>query len=151
MEVINQAGYVAGASVSMSLVQCCQCQMPFMVTKQFERDRRNDHRNFYCPAGHDQHYPGKSELEKAREAEKWAKDQLIRERASFDQSRQFLNDQIKTAKRSRNAVKGQLTKTKNRITKGVCSCCNRYFKNLHSHMVGQHPDYTAADVTDETK
>ena len=44
--------------------------------------------------------------------------------------------------RSRSAIKGQLTRAKRRISKGVCPCCNRTFQNLANHISEKHPDYS---------
>lgn len=37
--------------------------------------------------------------------------------------------------------RGVVTKTKNRIGKGVCPCCNRTFVELARHIATKHPDY----------
>lgn len=42
-------------------------------------------------------------------------------------------------------VKGAHQRTKNRVAKGVCPCCNRSFTNLAKHMAGQHPDFGDPD------
>lgn len=52
-----------------------------------------------------------------------------------DQEITFLNRQIA-------AQRGQTTKLKNRIAKGVCPCCQRSFQNLKRHMESQHPDFS---------
>lgn len=73
------------------------------------------------------------------------KRQLACERAAHDQTkaaRAYDHRRANSAERSRNALKGVVTRTKNRISKGVCPCCNRQFKDLERHMTGQHPDYT---------
>ena len=41
------------------------------------------------------------------------------------------------------ALRGVVTRTKNRVGNGVCPCCNRTFANLMRHMHDQHPGYTA--------
>ena len=53
--------------VELITVECCNCHMLFAVTKGFNDERRKDHEYFYCPAGHAQHYPGKSNEQKLRE------------------------------------------------------------------------------------
>jgi len=47
--------------------------------------------------------------------------------------------------RSLSATRGVLTRTKNRIGKGVCPCCNRSFTDLHRHMQTKHPKYAESD------
>lgn len=71
----------------------------------------------------------------------------MRERTAHDRtkaSRTEARRERRDMERSRNAYKGQVTKVKNRVSKGVCPCCNRYFKNLHRHMENKHPDYAEA-------
>ncbi len=48
-------------------VECCNCGMPFAMTRDFKRRRLDDHKLFHCPAGHSQYYTGKSEAEKLKE------------------------------------------------------------------------------------
>ncbi|MBV6448554.1 hypothetical protein [Nitrosomonas sp.] len=45
-----------------------------------------------------------------------------------------LVDQRDAAERSARAYKGQATKIKRRVGRGVCPCCNRHFENLERHM-----------------
>jgi DNA repair exonuclease SbcCD ATPase subunit len=47
------------------------------------------------------------------------------------------------------AARGQMTKLRNRVGKGVCPCCNRSFENLKRHMVSKHPDYAAGELPAE--
>ena len=53
-----------------------------------------------------------------------------------------LRDRLEGARRSRAALKGQVTKIKRRVSKGICPCCRRNFANLKRHMEGQHPDWS---------
>ena len=46
------------------------------------------------------------------------------------------------ANRSRAALKGQVTKIKRRVGKGICPCCRRNFANLRDHMEDEHPDWS---------
>lgn len=122
-------------------VHCCtECGVSYAIADAYERRRRADHANFWCPNGHAQHYPQKNEAEKQRErAEKLERrlanrdEDLRSERASHASTRGRLT-----------ATKGQLTKTRKRIANGVCPCCNRSFANVERHMAGQHPEYKAS-------
>lgn len=49
--------------------------------------------------------------------------------------------QHKSTKRQLGTTKAQLTKTKKRVSNGVCPCCNRTFKQLARHMENKHPEY----------
>lgn len=116
---------------------CCVCSMAFAVPADFQRRRKEDHKTYHCPAGHGQHYYGKTEAEKQRErAERLQRQVGAREADIRTEQRR-----LESERRAHAATKGQLTKTKKRIANGVCPCCNRSFANLERHMAGQHPDY----------
>src|SRR3990167_1191046 len=104
-------------------------------------------RNFYCPLGHVQHYIGKTNAEKAREERDQARRELERAQAAIADWR----DTYSREKASHSATKGQLTKVKKRIEKGVCPECNRHFVNVERHMATQHgePDARKAAAARE--
>lgn len=55
-------------SVSFTTVMiwedCCDCGVPFGLTEEHQRRLRRTHEWFYCPNGHRQYYPGKTDNEK---------------------------------------------------------------------------------------
>ena len=122
---------------ALEVEECCNCHMAFAMTTQFVRARRKDHNSFYCPAGHSQHYYGKSEETKLRNRLADTQEEVNRERGM----RVDAEHKTKTVAHQRNAFKGHLKRTKRRIFSGVCPCCNRTFKQLARHMAGQHPEY----------
>lgn len=124
------------ASVAMVYEECCNCGMLFAMTERFQgecRERKNGRGRFYCPAGHRQHYTGETEEQKLRHR-----------LASAERARDWQSSRANTIDRSRRAVKGQLTKLKNRIHKGMCPHCNRHFENLQRHMETKHAEKESA-------
>lgn len=124
-------------TATLTIIECHKCHMDYGVTPAFNRACRDDHRTFYCPAGHPAYYPGNSEKEQL-EAD------LARARRQIDwaeTSRTAAWDQARTAEYQRRAAKGQLTKIRKRIANGVCPCCNRSFTPLAEHMRTEHPDF----------
>ena len=117
-------------TATLVVVECCECHMDFGVTPTFERDRRRDHRSFYCPVGHRQHYPQRSDVEQLRDELASTKTRLLRER-----------DAHQHTEARRRAEKAAKTKIKKRVAAGVCPCCNRSFENLARHMASKHPDF----------
>lgn len=109
---------------------CKTCGIVFALPEEMlDRARANPDIWWHCPNGHQWHYPVKTESQKLREA----KDALARERARHEQ----------TVARLR-ATKGVVTKQRTkleRVSKGVCPCCNRSFRDLKRHMSTKHPDY----------
>lgn len=118
-------------SVELVTEACYHCGVIFAMARPFERERRRDHRVFYCPAGHGQHYTDETEEAKLRR-------ELDYSQASLARAREALAREAK----SHSATKGQLTKTRNRVQNGVCPDCNRHFTNLERHMATKHNPQT---------
>lgn len=118
----------------------CWCGIQHAVPEALYGEQLRQHNDgqsstpIYCPLGHKHCPAGESEIARVRR-------QLESTRAQHDQTRAALRD----AQASRAALKGVVTKTKKRIGKGVCPCCNRHFANVERHMAGQHPEYAAAE------
>ena len=51
-------------SLELETIECCACHIVFAVPKELNRQLFENHKDFYCPVGHAQHYTGKSNLEK---------------------------------------------------------------------------------------
>lgn len=109
---------------------CCNCGMTFAMPVDFQNRRRDDHKLFYCPAGHGQHYTGKTEAQKLR-------DELAATSAKLETARE------RTARvvRERDHIAKAHRKMRVRVMNGVCPCCNRSFENLRQHMQSQHADF----------
>lgn len=122
------AKFVEG--ISFSTETCCNCGIPFAMESDFQRRRRNDHETFWCPAGHAQHYTGKSEEQRLHEQLEATRRRLENAQLNVDRAR-FEREAIAKAHR----------KMRNRVMNGVCPCCNRSFDNLRRHMSDQHPDF----------
>jgi hypothetical protein len=112
-------------------IEICTCGVLFAAPEHMLDARRKDGKSFYCPNGHSLTYDGdyqrlKKELERS-------KDRAARERA--------LRDQAEASLRATRGVVTKQRKKLERVSKGVCPCCNRTFKDLRRHMETKHPDY----------
>ena len=116
--------------VTLELQECPSCGVPFGLTADYTERRRQDHETFYCPNGHTLSYSQENRDEKLQRQLEQTSSQLARTQTS-----------LATSRRSKAAIKGQLTKTRRRVANGVCPCCNRTFANLGAHMHGRHPEY----------
>jgi hypothetical protein len=105
----------ATVRTDLSLVgqDCNRCGAVFGVLESFDRNRREQGGEFYCPNGHPLHY-GES---KVRMLEK----QFARERAARDQAQ---------AEARENGAK--LSKLQARISDGVCPCCPSHIPTARS-------------------
>lgn len=123
---------MTGPAVIVAL-DCADCGVVFGINADFEQRRRDDGRSFYCPNGHSLSWNSEHERIKRRLA--YTQGALTHER-----------DQRQAAERSARAYKGQATRIRRRVGRGVCPCCNRTFADLAKHMAGQHPEFVEDDA-----
>jgi DNA-binding transcriptional regulator YiaG len=121
--------------IQFEIEQCCNCGIAFAMTADFQRRRREDRESFYCPAGHGQHYTGKTEAQKLKEELERKQAALVAERGRAV-ALEAQRDQISKAHR----------KMRERVRNGVCPCCTRTFQNLMQHMRTEHPDFATNDL-----
>lgn len=112
-----------------NVITCYSCGTPFAMGAQYEKDRRDDHRSFFCPNGHSQAFMGESTEEALKRQLKWSKDQAARLAAERDQYQASLR-----------ATKGHVTRLRNRAASGHCPFgCDRRFAGLAEHVAKKHP------------
>lgn len=120
--------------VSIDLVteDCCNCHVLFAFPEDLKRKRLEDGSTFYCPNGHAQHYTGET-MEQMRK-------RLEREAANAKADRDWYEEQLRGTERSRNALRGVVTRQRNRAIAGSCPFgCRRHFTNLQRHVASKHP------------
>lgn len=132
----------------LSLTTCCRdgCGVTFGMPSSWMEFYKNNHQNFYCPAGHGQHFTSESKEEKlARELEETQR-KLTGEKCVTANLRTSLqNTQVerdRQARLKREKAK-KLKRVCERVAHGVCPCCNRTVAQLAAHMKSKHPDYVA--------
>jgi hypothetical protein len=121
---------VVTTEIGLKVIECSYCSMPFATSESWERQRRRDHKTFYCPNGHAQYFAGKSDVEKAQEKARDERERAARLQAELDQTEASLA-----------ATKGVVTKQRKkleRVEHGVCPSCKRHFTNLERHMKSKH-------------
>ena len=121
----------------LNTLECYKCQIVFAVPETFERERRRDHKSFFCPAGHPQYFFGKSDLELLEEQVAEKERALVWERNRAAKN----HERAEATQRQLTATRGVVTRTKNRIAKGKCPKCSKQFSDLAHHMAETHPDY----------
>jgi hypothetical protein len=136
----NQEQIHYGTTVTLETMICYKCAVPFAVPERLVRHLRDSQDTFYCPNGHSQIFSKSTEtilrekLKKQQDDYEWRLKNL----------NSVLDDNSRTIgaiTRQKSAIKGQMTKLKNRVKNGVCPCCNRTFSNLANHMKNQHPEF----------
>jgi hypothetical protein len=99
---------------------------------------RQTHKTYYCTiCKYSNYFPQESDVEALERQLTTVKDQ----RDTSRRTTRTVRHERDAIKRSLTAHKGHTTRIKKRIAAGVCTCCNRTFKNLARHMANKHPDY----------
>lgn len=120
-------------------VTCGNCGVTFGLDDVYQKALVKSHATFYCPNGHASHYLGESEADKLRRQLEWAQNDATSQR-----------ERREAAERSRAALKGQVTRIKNRVAAGKCPCCRTKFADLASHMAESHPDFAGSPTPSES-
>jgi len=128
-------------TVTLEHLSCAACGVLFAFDGDLMQKRRRDHQTFYCPSGHQNYFPGESDLEQLQRALEEAR--LETKRAEY--RAQSATIEHRAAQRQLSATRGQLTKIKKRVANGVCPCCHRAFVQLGRHMATKHPEYAEED------
>jgi uncharacterized Zn finger protein (UPF0148 family) len=116
---------------------CGECSIVFGVPDGFLEERQRDGRTFYCPNGHQRVY-------RETEAQKLQKQltQAQQDARFARSSRDAWRDQAEAAERSKRAVRGHLTRLRNRVAAGNCPVdnCGRHFADLGAHIRADHAE-----------
>lgn len=116
-----------------------QCRTQFAIPEHTKQAVAASQGTIYCPYGHPLGwFNHKSDADKLRDTLAFEQRKI----ASLEQRLANERRDKEAAERRMSAARGQVTKIKNRVGKGVCPCCNRTFTNLARHMSGQHPEFS---------
>lgn len=118
METDQLRGKTTSYSVLMVTEVCITCGIPFSIPQSFKEHLKRSHEVFYCPNGHNQYYPAKTDAEVLKEK--------LHEREN-----ELANQQTKVI---------QLESQLNKVAQGKCPCCGKVFKCLQKHMATKHPN-----------
>ena len=120
-----------------SILHCSSCGVGFGLESSFRERRLSDRKSFYCPWGHSQWFPGKTDAQIVSElkAQIATKNDLL---ASTQR-------EVDKRYRLQRAAEGKTRAIKRRVAHGVCPCCTRSFQNLAQHMANKHPGFSGTD------
>jgi hypothetical protein len=110
-------------TLQLESCECAACGTVFGMNPHLERQLRQSHATFYCPAGHSNYFPGESEAERVKRLLKEEEARHARTLARENTERM---------------EKEKLARKLKRVGRGVCPDCNRSFTNLARHMCSQH-------------
>lgn len=123
-------------------VTTCWCGIPHAIPSDLMRQATQKGITVWCPLGHEW-VVKKTEVQKQREEIERLEQNLRFARASRDAAQ----DQARAAERSKAALRGHLTRARNRIANGVCPVgnCRRHFDNVQAHIASEHPHWSVTD------
>lgn len=132
-------------SAKLVIFECrvAGCGVVFAMTDNYVAARRLDHARWYCPNGHTSYYPGESDIEKANRLRRRAAERADEALAALSATR----DQLRASERSKAALRGHLTRARNKIANGICPVgdCRRHFDNVQAHIATEHPTWRLTD------
>lgn len=111
--------YSLNVQTVLNTEECCNCHMLFAMPADFQRRRREEGGQFFCPQGHSQYY---SDTE------------VMKLRADLAAKERRLEIAINDAQRE-TQLRQKLEK---RIRNGVCPHCKRSFTNIKRHIETKH-------------
>lgn len=134
------AATVLQFSTALEENTCWSCGVLFALPGNMLRHRRENGGSVFCPSGHENWW-NESECDKLKKRLK-ARDEALERR---EQAHERTRERLQSEERSHSATKGHLTRTKKRVSGGVCPCCNRSFVALARHMKTKHPNYVTTE------
>jgi hypothetical protein len=136
-------------STSLTEIQCGQCGGVYALAENYRREKQQQGGFWNCPYCRCSWGYGEGENARLKKQLAQEKHNAEQTQARLRQEAEFAANRASIAERRRAAMKGQVTRIKNRVGKGVCPCCRRHFVNLQRHMQGQHPDWAPESQNDD--
>jgi hypothetical protein len=120
-------------------ITCYKCRCEYVLPDElYTAAKRSADIYFWCPYGHQAHYPeGETEADKLRRE----RDRLTQRLAQKDDAIKYWRENGERVERRLSATRGVVTRMRNRVGAGVCPCCTRSFGNLARHMKSKHPSF----------
>ena len=119
-------------SVRLEPVTCYECGVIFGLPEDLHNNLLANHKTFYCPSGHGQHFIGETEAQKFKRLYNDERDRS----AALRGERDGLENSLR-------ATRGHVTRLRRRVVAGACPFgCRRHFADLERHVHSKHPGQT---------
>lgn len=144
-----EAGYTYATRANLVVEDCATCGILHAIPAEFRQRRLDDGASWYCPNGHRMHF-AKSNVDREREARERAE----RRAEQAEQAARYQREQAARERRTSAALRGHLTRMRNRIANGVCpvpGCKRSGFTNVMRHVAAKHPDWHAEHAHEVTE
>jgi hypothetical protein len=146
--IVGQRGYTYPIKTTLVVWECPTqgCGIVYGIPEEFADSLRANGGSYYCPNGHQLSW---NETDADRERKK--REAAERRAANYEQQADFERERAARARRSNIALRGHLTRIRNRIAAGVCpvpGCRRSGFAQVMRHLASKHPDWLAEHVHD---
>jgi hypothetical protein len=123
---------------TLTKISCGNCGGVYAIGERYRQHQYECGKSWHCPyCETGWGYSGNGEIDALKREKQRLENQLSSTRSDRDYHRK----EAEHFRKSRDAVKGVVTKIKKRVGRGVCPCCNRTFQDLQRHMLTNHPKY----------
>lgn len=130
-------------TVQLTVITCGECGGTYALNERYRKHKEDKGQGWHCPYCEiSWGYFGEGKIGELTK-------QLVQERQRLDQikaDRDRLNTRAIQLERQRSALKGLVTKERNKAAKGLCPCCGEQFSNVASHMKNRHPEFVAKNA-----
>jgi hypothetical protein len=137
-------------STALTTLECCKCGGVIGLNSVWVANAQSvghQKHQFWCPyCGTTQGWGGQSQHEKEVAALKKEQERLASALHWQEQRKQEAQREAEHFRRSRDGMKGVVSKIKKRVGRGVCPCCSRSFSDLRRHMECKHPEVAKGEV-----
>lgn len=144
--IATKRTHVYPITVKLVVWDCSDCGIVYGVPVDFVNTLRANGGRYYCPNGHSL---GWSETDADRERK--AREAAERRALAFEKQADHEREARRVADLSNRALRGHLTRIRNRIANGVCpvpGCRRSGFTKVRAHIASKHPDWLAEHVHD---
>lgn len=137
---MNGTNWLITAETGLNIITCPDCAGTFAISKDYmnEASRLGNFKKCWtCPYCKAERGYGEGKIQ---ELEK----QLSEKENSLQWERQRAEVAAREAahfRKSRDTIAGLQKSLKLRLSKGVCPCCHRHFRNIEAHMKNKHPRF----------
>lgn len=116
---------------------CGRCGCDFVMPDGlYEAAKCSPNISFWCPYGHQCHFPAGETNE----------ERLSRELNNQKQQNARIEDEAREARAAALKAEWATKRLKKRVAAGVCPCCHRTVSQMARHMQAKHPGFVAGNV-----
>ncbi len=120
--------------ISIDLVhqECGECGTIFGMSRALRNCRLGDKQYWWCPNGHQRYFGGKTHAQQVKDLEQAVtemRDYAVRQRDRADGNH-----------RTSTALKGHVTRLRNRAAEGRCQWCEVVSDDMAQHVADRHPE-----------